>query len=259
MSGRRVLVVLRAGDTSLHPSWLRGSLNEERNWDLHLSYFGDQPLPFKDRAGDIALSFEKGTKAIGTATCIKKLGDRIWSYDWIWLPDDDLAADLTTLNRFFEIVAEYNLDLSQPALGAGSYASSDITMQRPHMKLRFTTFIEIMAPCFSRRALRLCLPYLDATISSWGPDILFPRLLGYSKDKIAIVDETPVVHTRPLAGGPNITLAKQLGADPHQELETFLRQHELSVRFDTWGGVTKNGRYTTDGTEIDCYKALPKS
>ena len=254
-SQRRALVIVRVGDTSLHPGWLRGPLHESRNWDLHLSYFGDQLHPFQDRPRDVTLSFEKGTKAIGTVACIKKLADRIWSYDWIWLPDDDLAADLVTLNRFLKIVENYNLDLAQPALGSGSYVIHDITIQRPDMALRFTTFVEIMAACFSRYALELCLPYLDATVSSHGPNHLFPKLLGYPKDKIAIVDETPVIHTRPHAAGPNISLTKQLGVDPRLEAKMFLRQHGLTYRFDTWGGITRDGRYITELSEINRFKA----
>lgn len=252
---RRALVVARVGDASLHPGWLMGSSPETRNWDLHLSYFGDQEYPFQDRTSDVTLSFEKGTKSIGTVACIKKFADRIWSYDWVWFPDDDLAADLATLNRFFELVAEYKLDLAQPALGSGSYVAYEITLQRPQMTLRFTTFVEIMAACFSRRALELCLPYFDATISSWGPNHLFPKLLKYPKNGIAIVDETPVIHTRPVGAGPNISLAKQLGVNPHVELQNFMSQYGLTRRFDTWGGITKAGRYITDLSEIDRFKA----
>src|SRR4029077_20376458 len=47
--------------------------------------------------------------------------------------------------------------------------------------------------------------------------------LNRRKDKIAIVDETPVIHARPVAMGPNIALAKELGADPNKELQAFLR------------------------------------
>jgi len=253
---RRVLVVLRAGDTSLHTGWLKGAPPETRSWDLHLSYFGDYSSPFWDRPSDVTLSFEKGTKAIGTVACLNKLGERIEAYDWVWLPDDDLRADLATLNRFFEIVVEHDLDLAQPALGGGSYVSYDITVQRPHMKLRYTTFVEIMASCFSRRALGLCRPYFDATVSSWGPNHLFPRLLGYPERRIAIVDETPVVHIRPVAQGPNIALAWQLGFDPQQELRDFMRVHGLRRRFDTWAGIDREGRLVTDLSQIDSAKAL---
>jgi hypothetical protein len=38
---RRNLVAVRAGDKSLHPHWLMG--DGGRNWDLVVSYFGDDP------------------------------------------------------------------------------------------------------------------------------------------------------------------------------------------------------------------------
>jgi Protein of unknown function (DUF707) len=249
--GRRFLVVLRAGDTSFHSGWLKGASPESRSWDLHLSYFGDRSDPFSDRPPDVTMSFEKGAKAAGTVACLNKLGERVATYDWVWLPDDDLKADLPTLNRFFDIVMEYDLDLAQPALGAGSYPSHEITLQRPHMKLRYTTFVDIMAACFSRRALGLCRPHLDATVSSWGPNHLFPRLLGYPDRKIAIIDETPIVHTRPVAQGPNIALVRSLGIDPTEELSRFMSKHGLSKRFETWAGIDRHGRLVSDLSEID--------
>jgi hypothetical protein len=116
-----------------------------------------------------------------------------------------------------------------------------------------------MATCLSQRAFELGRPYLNTTVSSWGPDLLFPKLLGYPTDKIAIVDETPVIHTRPVARGPNITRARELGVDPRKELQEFLDRHGVTRRFDTWGGITKDGRYTTDLAEIDRFKATPAS
>ena len=54
--GRRNLVVVRAGDSSLHPGWLAGP--GERNFDLVVSYFGDDPAKFK--APDVARVDQKG-------------------------------------------------------------------------------------------------------------------------------------------------------------------------------------------------------
>jgi uncharacterized protein DUF707 len=250
-SGRRVLVIARVGDDSRHPGWLEGAPPKSRIWDLHLSYFGDRTNPYADRPDDVTLSFEKGTKAIGSVACLNKLGYRIAAYDWVWIPDDDLRTDLSNLNRFFAVVSEYRLDLAQPALEAGSYASHDITLRRPHMRLRYTTFVEIMAACFSRRALNLCRPYFDATVSSWGPDFLFPKLLEYSRRKIAIVDETPVIHTRPAGKGPNLRLARDSGHPPMQEYRQFMQSYRLKRRFDTWAGVDLAGRLVTDLAEID--------
>lgn len=146
-------------------------------------------------------------------------------------------------------------DLAQPALGPGSYVAHDITLQRPHLRLRFTTFVEIMAPCFSRLALKLCRPYLGATVSSWGPNHLFPKLLGYPKRAIAVVDATPVIHTRPAGGGPNSALTREQGLEPSAERDAFLRAHGLTQRFETWAGIDLVGRTITSLSEIDHHKA----
>jgi Protein of unknown function (DUF707) len=256
---RRVLVIVRAGDDSLHVEWLQGAPPETRNWDLHLSYFGDRSNPFPDRPADVTLSFEKGTKAIGTVNCLDKLDTRLAGYDWIWLPDDDLRIDLPTLNRFFEIVAQYELELAQPALGAGSHASYDITLQRPHLRLRYVSFVEIMAACFSQRALAICRPHLGATVSSWGPNHLFPKLLGRPQRQIAIVDETPCVHVRPVGRGPNLALARSLGIDPHAELASFMKMHALSRRYETFAAIDRRGELITALDEIEREKAIPAS
>lgn len=243
---RRVLVIVRAGDESLHPQWLRQAPLQQRQWDLHISYFGDLRRPYRHRASDITLSFEKGTKSIGTAECLDKLGSRIDQYDWFWLPDDDLAADLPTINRFFELVAQYDLDLAQPALDEGSYVSHEITVRRPHMRLRHTSFVEVMAACFSRKALDLCAPHFRATASSWGQDLLFPKLLGYPERGVAVIDETPVVHTRPVGRGPNMRLVTKMNIDPRVELAEFQQHHDLKMRREILSGIDREGNYVTD-------------
>ena len=53
--------------------------------------------------------------------------------------------------------------------------------------------------------------------------------------------------------------ARELGVDPRKELQEFLDRHGVTRRFDTWGGITKDGRYTTDLAEIDRFKATPAS
>lgn len=239
----------------MHPQWLAGAPpGAHRNWDLHISYFGDLRRPFRNRSADITLSIEKGTKSAGTVACLDKLANRIDDYDWIWLPDDDLWTDLPNLNRFFEIVAEYDLDLAQPALGAGSFVAHNITIQRPHMKLRFTTFVEVMAICFSRKALAICSPFFGATVSSWGVSMLFPKLLQYPRRGIAVIDETPVIHSRPV-GGPNIALARKLGVNPRQEAADLMRIHDFEKRHETWGGIDAKGNFIDDLQEINRHRA----
>jgi hypothetical protein len=165
--------------------------------------------------------------------CLKHIEGRLDNYDWIWLPDDDIATDCSTLNRFFSIVQANGFDLAQPALTQDSHIAHDITRQRAEFRWRYTSFVEIMCPCFSKRAFKLCRPHLGATVSSWGIDLVFPKLLGYPRRGIAIVDETPVRHTRPPMEGENIPNVKALGIDPVEETLLLLKQHGFPT-METW-------------------------
>jgi hypothetical protein len=197
-------------------------------------------------------------KASGTVECLSKLGNRVNDYDFIWLPDDDLSSNFVTLNTFFEIAMQHQFDLSQPSLGPGSFIAHEVTRQRPDLRWRYTSFVEIMCPLFSRKAWELCKPYIGATFSSWGIDLLFPKLLGYPRRQIAIVDETPVVHTRPPTGGNNIPLVQATGIDPAEETLTLLSQHGFpafevwpyNVLLETYAAVDKAGRLITDPAKI---------
>jgi hypothetical protein len=42
-------------------------------------------------------------------------------------------------------------------------------------------------------------------------------------------------------------------------MQAFLRLYGLTRRFDTWGGITRDGHYTMDLAEIDRFKAEPAS
>jgi hypothetical protein len=119
-------------------------------------------------------------------------------YDHVWFPDDDLLTDWDTVNRLFGICRDLDLLLAQPALTEDSYLSHIVTRQNPHCLLRFTVFVEVMAPVFRADALQLCLPVLaEDTRYGWGHDWVFPHLLGYPQNRIAIIDACAVTHTRP--------------------------------------------------------------
>ena len=85
---------------------------------------------------------------------------------------------------------------------------------------------------------------------------MFPKLLDYPKRGIAIVDETPVVHTRQPGRGPNTALTRQAGYAPQQEMADFLKAHQLKKRIETWGGIDLAGNFVSDQAEIDSHMAM---
>jgi hypothetical protein len=248
-AARRCLVILRAGDQSLHTAWLDSDRADQRLWDLHLSYYGASTNPFPDRPADVTLSFEQGPKYIALAECLERKPApflrALDSYEWVWLPDDDLLLTQAEINRFLQYVITYNLDLAQPALHERSYIAHAITARHKGALLRFTDFVQTMCPCFSLRALNLCRPHFCENLSGWGLNYLFPKLLGYPPRSIAIVDAVAAVHVfRP--GGPNIDWARRAGRDPRAEREQILSRYGLFIRHNNLAVLTPDGRISED-------------
>jgi len=82
----RNLVIVRAGDQSLHPGWT--TTPGARDWDLVVSYFGD--FPHRYRSSAERRVDDKGLKWRGLHALLTR--EAFWrDYDYIWLPDDDLA------------------------------------------------------------------------------------------------------------------------------------------------------------------------
>src|ERR1017187_5144904 len=193
MSDRRNLVLLRAGDTSIHPHWLNAP-GQERNWDLIVSYFGDDPDIF--RGGDWLRIDSKGPKLPGLHDVIRNHEQLVRQYDYVWLPDDDLRCSCEAINRLFDVCREQRLKLAQPSLTHDSYFTFPITLHSPLFRLRFTTFVEVMAPCMSSDVLWQLLPTMNENLSGWGVDFIWAAMLGGQASSIAIIDEGQIGHTR---------------------------------------------------------------
>ena len=73
MTKRRNLVIVRAGDASLHEQWLAG--DGERNWDLIVNYFGDDPARYRNE--DVRRIDSKGPKWPALHDLIQELGQEV--------------------------------------------------------------------------------------------------------------------------------------------------------------------------------------
>jgi hypothetical protein len=232
------LVIVRAGDSSLHEGWISGA--ENRNWDIVVNYFGHDPHKF--RREDLVRIDSVGPKWSALHKLVQLLRSDIAHYDFVWFPDDDLASDVQTVNRIFSFCRELHLQLAQPALSLDSFVSYPATFVNASFLLRFTNFIEIMAPVFSRQFLERCADSFGENLSGYGLDSLWPTWVA-EPDKIAILDACPVRHTRPV-GGPNYkAVAAAGGKTPMDELEALLHKYGINQRLPlTLGGIDRAGR-----------------
>lgn len=206
-SGRRNLVILRAGPDLLHPAWLQGWPERARTWDLCLCTYD---------AGTTTTATEyrahyPGSKFQGLARLLAE--ENFWrGYDYVWFPDDDLLADWQTINRMFELCRAYGLALAQPSLAPGSFVNHQITRRaEAGAVLRFTSFVEIMAPVFSQAALRRAAATFALNPSGYGLDHLWQAIIDAPPTAFAILDAVSVVHTRPIGASYDRRRAAQDG------------------------------------------------
>ena len=117
------LVVVRAGDNSLHPHWLAG--DGDRTWDLVVSYFGDDPDIFK--VDDVVRIDSKGPKWPALYELFSLYPILATDYDYIWLPDDDVMASKADIKGGYQPAFRYLRRLQRPLPGA----SSSLARARP--------------------------------------------------------------------------------------------------------------------------------
>lgn len=184
------LVISTVSDSSLHRSWCHS-----QNFDTYLIYFGDKQ------------GFKGETKYYKKAKgykyhLIKDVLDEsdFWkNYDYIWLPDDDLSISTQDVAELFRLMSFYSLDIAQPSI-AGYYGTW-ITLHQMGSIIRFTNWVEIMCPCFSMRALEICKQTFKENNCGWGIEGIWNILLDHPQNKIAIIDDLIVKHTRPVLSG----------------------------------------------------------
>jgi len=236
MNTRQNLVILCAGDTSVHAQWLTGP---DRNFDLFISYFGTQ----RGRYANDGEYYQQqtGMKYPTTARILHEHPELIERYTHFWLPDEDLTTDTASINRLFDYARAYQLALSQPAQDHNSHKTWPLLLHDPRYELRFTRFIEVMAPLFDRAALRVCLPTFTDSQSGFGLDWTWPSLLqARGKRAIAVIDAVQICHSRPVGGGD---LYKKISEqDALKEGFEVLKKYALGndVRVETryfYGGI----------------------
>ena len=244
--GRRNLVLLRAGPGSLHSQWRRDLAEADRSWDLCLSWYGPADALPTDADGVVP---GPGTKFEGLAGFIATQ-PWIWDYDYVWLPDDDLMTGWADINLLFGLCAEYDLLLAQPSLAPGSHVNQPITGQIPHFLLRFTSFVEIMAPVFAAAALRLCAPTFAMNRTGYGLDHVWPRLIGAPTCRIAVIDAVGVVHTRPLGTNYDVIAALSEGMAVQQSFGQLQRYQVFGGVFARSSGYVKLRNRPTDPARL---------
>lgn len=229
----RSLVIARVGRTSLHRCWVDS--DKPRNWDLYLSPF-EEIGPQADLVCQIGevISGPKWTGLVQLLTTWRGWRD----YDQIWLPDDDILASQDAITTMFDSGRALDLHLFAPSLHETSHYAHFVAMRNPSFFARRVGFIEIMVPCLRRTTLEELLPTLSLSTTGWGfgLDSAWPKILGY--ERIGIIDEVSVVHTRRVGTFKDPELRRRV----MQESNDILAKFGCEQRLVTFAGIGRDLR-----------------
>jgi hypothetical protein len=233
---RRNLVFVRAGANSLHPRLLGGG--DARSFDILVSYY--DAAAFAPAGDGVAVEYVPGGKWKGVYQAFSQMG-RFDQYDYVWFPDDDVAATPEAVEAIFRIARAQELAVCQPALTRDSYYSHWITLVQEGFKLRYTDFVEVMAPCLGRHTILRALPLFDRTESGFGLNNLWHRLDTDNRRRAAIIDEVTVRHTRQVST-PEARIAAN-GVDAEEEGRELLRPFGVptKVRPVAYAAIASDG------------------
>src|SRR5262249_17419104 len=136
------LVYTCVGDCSAVSKWL----SPNRKFDVWMVYYGDTEFGQKNLV-DYYLR-RKGSKFQNLKYLTEKRYDQLAIYDAIFVIDDDIAISSEQIEKLFQIRADYNLTVLQPAFLATGKISHPPTAVFPGAFGRYTNFVEVTCPLF---------------------------------------------------------------------------------------------------------------
>lgn len=242
-SYKKNAVFVPVGKDSLHRQLLKG----DADFDLHLLIYDGSYNKFCNDSDFVAC--DAGYKMDMTYRYLHRHPELFEKYEYFFLLDDDIVISTEDVNRLFSMMREYQLKIAQPSL-VMSYYTYKHTAFHPFYILRYTNFVEMLMPCFSRDALKAVLPTFEQKIRWCGIEMHWPVLVGSNHKDMAIVDAVSAKHTRPVQSWNSLSQLQQ---------ENYLKKHNLSWSIEMYGGlpldnVDFEGKQAFDEVRTYCEK-----
>lgn len=249
---RRHLLLTRTGKQSLHPTWTdnhdQSRHDQSRSYDLiALSY--DPEAVYPQNAQDDLITIP-GPKVSGY---IEWLHQNEWVFDeysYIGLFDDDIATTQQQIERVFKYIATLGLSVGQPALSEDSFYAIPLTRQHKSFLHRWTNWVEIMAPVFRADFLKKCMGSLK--FNPYGgccTEVIWTTLCDHIPGEIAIIDATPIKHTRRTATAGSGDAQADNAKIAQLRKRLVMAQTGIFASIDNLCGVTKEGGFLHLGEE----------
>jgi hypothetical protein len=218
---RPALVVLQAGAGAVRRDWS----GEGRTWDLLVNYYDARG--FRPGFGDMAM-FQKGTKFTAMWMFWHRYRSCLSPYEHVLFLDDDVSVGVDELNSLFKACRTHGLDLAQMTLTPQSSCNwPQLFARQGQDGPRDVSAVEIMMPVVSRRALDWIAPTFGASVSGFGLDLAWGRIVRDRGGRVAVLDDVRATHERPVdqSGGSYYSYLRRHGINAKAELWTTIQAH----------------------------------
>lgn len=219
---RKNLVIVPAGNNSLHTEWLA----PERSYDIWVIYYGkdeERARQYRDSSDRFfqgeGLKIQLARNFILGLAFFKSKAD-FTKYECVWFPDDDIrfSDGSAGLEKLFDTARRLEADVFQPAIENEHYSPDwEATRRIPGAACHRTNIVEVMAHGFTgeffARAYLPAIHTMEFMKSGWGLEPIWMRL-GEAELRrplrTFVIDCCPIIHTRPVGAGNGFVHAQGL-------------------------------------------------
>jgi len=192
------LVFTSAGNNNdIMSNWV----GDGANFDVFVVYYGDDDEKLRQYQATFRWAIRhRGSKMQNFYSVIyKQRPDLIRAAEYFFILDDDIVFQqgVKDINNMFEISRQHNLLISMPSFTKGSVVKHKITANDPKtgLLLKYTNFVEINAPLYSREALVKSLKMYTPKLIGWGIDYLSIFANGLNRtDAYAVIHGIQVLN-----------------------------------------------------------------
>ena len=167
--------------------------------------------------------------------------EHLRQYDYIWVVDDDMFMSTEDINRMFEMMDSYSIDLGQPSMSLDGMHYVHILVNDPDYSLRYTNFVECSAPIFSRYAMEKVVRTFNETLTGWGWDSLISDMI-LEHENVAVFDNVEAYHAPSISSINKVSARMNHKREGRKLLEKYDKL-DLLGRREVLSGYHVDGRY----------------
>ena len=213
--GVKNLVFTSAGDhTNFDKIWL----DKERNYDVWVVYYGDNKAVYNNYKSKVDyIERRKGFK-FQNFEHIYKTKD-LSQYERFFILDDDIVMSTEDINEMFRLSKKHKFWICGPTFKPQSRISHNITINKPKLAYRYTNYIEVNTPLFTKEALDNLMKVFDSKLIGWGIDHLYIWANGWKeKKRFALIDLVPCINPKEKLKGGKRELERGKNWDKREDI-----------------------------------------